>query len=151
MAKYIFPVLFLVIAIFGYRVFIFSPPPVGLETRHLMVNGHDLTVEIAETPYAHERGLSGRASLAADHGMLFLFPESDVYPFWMQDMHFPLDIIWLQDNTVVDLITLPAPTDRVNIPLATPRAEADMVLEIPAGAAKEFEISIGTHIDVLTK
>ncbi len=146
MAKYIFPVLFLVIAIFGYRVFVFSPPPVGLETRHLMVNGHELTVEIAETPYAHERGLSGRASLAADHGMLFLFSESDVYPFWMQDMRFPLDIIWLQDNTVVDVVTLPAPTSSADIPRAIPRAAANMVLEIPAGAAKELDISIGTKI-----
>jgi uncharacterized membrane protein (UPF0127 family) len=83
--------------------------------------------------------------------MLFLFPESDVYPFWMQDMRFPLDIIWMQDGTVVDLTTLPAPTSSTDIPRAVPRAEANGVLEIPAGAAKDIGISIGTQIDVVTK
>ena len=30
--------------------------------------------------------------------MLFIFSQPDFYPFWMKDMKFPIDIIWLDEN-----------------------------------------------------
>src|SRR3989344_3235869 len=65
--------------------------------KYVKIGGVTLQVELAETPEAHARGLSGRQSLDEDQGMLFVFSKgSPAAPgFWMKDMNFPIDIIWL--------------------------------------------------------
>jgi uncharacterized membrane protein (UPF0127 family) len=52
----------------------------------------------AQTGAELEKGLSGTKSLAADAGMLFIFPSESTECFWMKDMNYSLDIIWA-DNT----------------------------------------------------
>ena len=44
------------------------------------------------------KGLSGRDNLADDEGMFFVFEKSDIYPFWMKDMKFAIDIIWIMED-----------------------------------------------------
>lgn len=62
-----------------------------------------MRVEIADTPYERERGLSGRADLEVN-GMLFAFEKPDYYSIWMKDMRFSIDVIWIDENlTVVDI------------------------------------------------
>lgn len=53
---------------------------------------------IADTPEEQRRGLSGRPSLEQNQGMLFLFDRSLIRNFWMKDMLFPIDIIWIDEN-----------------------------------------------------
>src|SRR5208282_2732770 len=60
----------------------------------IMIGGVVLTVELAATATAQERGLSGRASMPSNEGMLFVFDHPSYWSFWMTDMKFPLDIIW---------------------------------------------------------
>ena len=67
------------------------------------IAGKELKLNIASTPQARAKGLSGRATLERNQGMLFLFTAPGVYGFWMKDMKFPIDIIWLNDRKVVDL------------------------------------------------
>ena len=65
--------------------------------QNIEINGQRLSVSIADSPREWERGLSGRKSLKSDEGMLFAFPEPTVPSFWMKDMRFAIDIIWLDD------------------------------------------------------
>lgn len=67
-------------------------------TQTLILDGERIELELAETPEEMMRGLSGRASLPDGHGMLFVYPEDTVPSFWMKNMHFPIDIIWLDRN-----------------------------------------------------
>jgi hypothetical protein len=46
-----------------------------LKNTHIMISGIILTVELAETPAAQEKGLSTRSSLFVDHGMLFVHED----------------------------------------------------------------------------
>ncbi len=95
-----------------------------------------LFLEIADTPQERQQGLSDRASMRTDHGMLFVFPKPDLYTFWMPRMQFDLDIIWLNGSRVVDVIRLPAPTSAQEVPARhTPAEPADRVLELVAGQA----------------
>lgn len=64
----------------------------------LILNGQKINLEIARTPTEMARGLSGRASLPADSGMLFVYQEDVMPAFWMKEMRFNLDIIWLDKN-----------------------------------------------------
>ncbi len=63
------------------------------------------------------QGLSGRDSLPTDYGMLFVFPKSDIYEFWMKDMKFPLDIIWINTKSRTDADKTRTNADNINIDL----------------------------------
>lgn len=113
----------------------------------VVVDATALHLEIADTDAARVQGLSDRPSLDADTGMLFIFPSRGIYPFWMKDMHFPLDIIWIDGDRIVDIVTLPPPAPGALLPPShTPTHLADQVLEINAGEAKTMGLKIGVRV-----
>jgi uncharacterized membrane protein (UPF0127 family) len=63
--------------------------------KYVKIAGQNIKVDLALTPAEQEQGLSSRTTLAEDSGMLFVFDRPGQYPFWMKDMNFPIDIIWL--------------------------------------------------------
>ena len=66
----------------------------------VQIAGQTIKVEIADTDAKRELGLSGHAPLSDTQGMLFVFDTPGIYSFWMKDMLFPLDIIWLAPSEV---------------------------------------------------
>lgn len=116
----------------------------GLPTRATaQLKGQTLSVELAQTPKQWETGLSGRQGIGESQGMVFIFPQSHIPVFWMKDMQFPIDIIWIQDGIVKD-ITYSAPTPSTSIlPTYSPRSPVNQVLETRAGWAAQHAISIG--------
>jgi len=69
------------------------------------IEGKTFKLEIADEPEELTQGLSGREKLAQDYGLLFVFPKPGRHGFWMKDMKFPIDIIWLNENREVIGIT----------------------------------------------
>jgi uncharacterized membrane protein (UPF0127 family) len=121
----------------------------GVET---IVDLTQLTLEIRDTDEGRRQGLSGRESLGRNEGMLFLFNEPALYPFWMKDMKFDIDIIWMLDGRVVDVVTLPPPGPGELIPPShVPKAKADSVLELDAGRAQELEIVPGVILNMTSR
>ena len=108
----------------------------------VIINGHTLEVEVVRTPEEQARGLSGRESLAENAGMLFVY-ETPVTPgFWMKDMNFPLDIIWIgSDKRIVDISENIAPETFPQ--LFRPLAPVQYVLEVNAGWAEAHNLSMG--------
>lgn len=102
-------------------------------TVEVTIRGATVHAELAATPEARAQGLSGRERLAADEAMLFLFEEPGRPGFWMPDMHFDLDLVWIRDGRIVDLTPFVSrrEPDRVH----RPRELADVVLEVLAGTA----------------
>jgi len=117
----------------------------------VMVGGVSFTVELAETPQQVARGLSGRDSLAQGAGMLFVHDKEQRYTFWMKDMRFPLDLLWIDADCAVADISAQVPPpepgqlDR-SLPLFSPKTPVLHVLEINAGAASVAGISIGDAV-----
>ena len=101
-------------------------------------------VEVADTDEARTRGLMFRPSLAEGEGMFFVFPESAVYPFWMKNMRFPIDIVWLDENmrVVHALPDVPA-CKKDPCPTHDPKISAQYVLELPAGSAFKYGFKVG--------
>ncbi len=128
----------------------FIPPATPqLNTTKLIINNHELQVETVTTPEKMALGLSGRDELGSD-GMLFIFSEKQPLSFWMKEMKFSIDIIWIAENQVIE-ITPSAPIPEKNVSLSqlprySPQAAADMVLEIPAGKSHELGIAIGSTV-----
>lgn len=111
-------------------------------------DGTTITVEVASTPETRAVGLGNRDALAEDAGMLFLFDRPDTYGFWMKDMRFPIDIIWLRDGVVVDFDgDVPVSVDGT-LPSYEPSVPANQVLETNAGFAKAHEITVGDRLDI---
>ena len=100
-------------------------------------------VTIADTDALREHGLSDRASLGDDQGMLFTFPIAQMPGFWMKDMHFPLDMVWIDaSSTVVGVTENISPATYPNV--FYPPSLVTEILEINAGAAQKFGIATGT-------
>ena len=108
-----------------------------------------LNLEVVNTPESTARGLSGRDSLGAD-GMLFIFPKARILTFWMKQMKFNLDMIWLENNKVIDIsYDVPVEPEGIKdnmLPIYSPRQAADMVIEVVAGKTKEWNIQIGDDL-----
>lgn len=106
-------------------------------------------IELAVTPAEKAKGLSFRSSLPADHGMLFLYDHKEQYSFWMNGMRFPLDFIWIDGNTIVDITeNVPVPLV-VNIPIIKPSKQVDKILEVNAGIIARDGIKIGDSVKFL--
>ena len=112
------------------------------------INGHTFSVEIAKDDKTRERGLSYRKSLPQDNGLLFIFEQQGKYSFWMKDMHFPIDIIHINNDTVVHIFeNVPPPTSTTQtLPTYTPDSAADKVLEINAGLSEKYGIKKGDKV-----
>lgn len=106
-------------------------------------------VEIVSSPKALESGLSNRAAVEGD-GMLFVLPERQVPRFWMKQMLFDLDIVWIDGDRVVALTqNVPAPdkmTPLGELPVYSPDQPVTMVLEVPAGDAEKSTMQIGDQL-----
>ncbi len=104
-------------------------------------------VTVASSEPARERGLSGRRSLAADEGMLFIFDASDTYHFWMKEMRFPIDVVWIMNGAIADITTdLPVPVAGEEFPTFAPKVPIDRVLEVPAGFARAHGLKLGMSV-----
>lgn len=112
----------------------------------IKINNVSIEVELANTLEEQARGLSGKTSLAENQGMIFLYHEPGLYSFWMKNMQFPIDIIWIDENYKIIDITK-------NIPLESfpasfkPSSPAQYVLEVSAGFADRNNISIDDVAD----
>lgn len=114
----------------------------------LQIGDSRLQVEIADTPERREQGLSGRERIGAD-GMLFVFDRPDRYPFWMKQMRFALDFVWIAEGEVVEITAnVPEPTsfDSTDLTVYRPAMNISMMLEIPAGQAQRLGIEIGDQV-----
>ena len=107
-------------------------------------------IEVARTDVEKIRGLSGRDGLAPGEGMLFVYEEPARPAIWMRGMRFPLDILWIRDGRVVDLVTEVVPPIPGEVPrVFVPRQEARYVLEVPAGFVERYGIVLNDPVQIL--
>jgi len=115
-----------------------------------VVIGGDLEVrvKVAATFSTREKGLSGHDPLADGQGMYFIFDEPGEFSFWMKDMLFPIDIIWIEDGQIADMtVNVPVPVKGQPLPTYSPRVPVSRVLEVPAGFAREHGLRLGLPVE----
>lgn len=125
----------------------------GGGTEELQIGETLITVDIADTQALRSQGLGGRSSLGTDQGMLFIFSSPEIPKFWMKDMQFPIDIIWINNGSVVDITPdVPAPAEGESdsqLQLYSPQVEVNEVLEVNAGFVISHNISVGDKVEVV--
>ena len=108
-----------------------------------------LEVEVADTRASRELGLSGREKMGDNEGLMFVFDEPGRYGFWMKDMKFPLDIIWINQNgVVVDIERNVTPESYNQKKTFINQSEALYVLEINSGLSEKFGLYLGSKVKI---
>ena len=106
-----------------------------------------ISLMIADTEVLQEQGLSGRTFLPENSAMIFIFNTPDRYAFWMKDMKFPIDIIWLDENfAIVDVKRNATPE---TFPKEfTPQKKSLYVIEANTGFFDHNELHIGDIVKI---
>lgn len=110
-------------------------------------SGVTIPVEIADTPAKRSLGLGRRDGLRPGWGMLFIFETTGSHPFWMKDMRFAIDILWLRNRRIVHIArNVPPPAPGEKPVTLDPSVSANLVLELAAGAAKALGLETGQSV-----
>ncbi len=107
----------------------------------------EISVEVAKTRDDIVRGLSGRTSLPRGRGMLFIHDKPGLYAYWMKEMKFSIDILWIgSDGQVIDIAENVVPESYPQT--FAPSRPARYVLEVPAGFSREAGLLRGMSVDM---
>lgn len=110
------------------------------------INKHSFNVLIADIPELRLQGLSGVVSMPESSGMLFILEYKHKPRYWMKDMLFNIDILFIDNNTIVDIIENCSHL-RGNKEEMISNVECEMVLEINAGIVKKFGLKVGDNFN----
>lgn len=106
-----------------------------------------LSVEVADDEPERRRGLMFRESLPPGRGMWFVFDSAQPLAFWMKNVKFPIDIIFLDDaRYVVKVWKTVAPCMAGDCPAYPSAVPARYVLEAPAGFCDDYRITEGQRV-----
>lgn len=108
---------------------------------------HTILVELARTQQEQIKGLSGHAPLSDQEGMLFINEQKIQQRFWMKEMLFPIDIIWIDDETIIGFIEDARPENPVATIYVSPKP-VDRVLEVQAGFVRKYNLKTGDQLDI---
>ena len=132
-----------------------GPPPDSPGEASVRIGGEvAYAVDVADEAEERQQGLSGRETMAQDAGMLFVFEEEEPLTFWMKDMRFPLDIIWIDGqcrliDVAADVPTPPPNAENADIPRVQSPLPAQYVLELNAGEWERAGLLPGDRMEFL--
>lgn len=121
----------------------------GNSIEYIKIGGVTLKVELATTPKEQEQGLSGRIGLGENEGMLFIFPEPSLNYFWMKDMNFPIDMIWIGEDQKIIYIkknVLPESFPKTY----GPQKNSKYILEVNANFCEKNNLRVGDNVEFLS-
>lgn len=141
-----FKIFFIVLSLilFFSILFYLEFKQIHYENTKVTINNKEFFIEIADDNLKRKKGLGERKFMCENCGMLFIFPEKNQYSFWMKNMNFDLDILWLEDEKVVFIEKNVSYKNQKII--YKPEIISDSVLELNAGNVNKFEIKIGDRI-----
>ena len=137
------------VVIMDYAQKVYALNADNVSSSSVKIKGLIINVDLAKTPEQQAKGLSIKNTLNENEGMLFIFDTPKEYSFWMKDMKFPIDIIWISsDNKIVHIEKNLQPC--VFFLLCTsysPHANSKYVLEVPSNYTTKNNIIIGDRVD----
>ena len=121
-----------------------APTTTTNSPRVVFPDGFAVNVEVVADDETRAQGLMFRDHLDDDKGMIFFFPESGEYPFWMKNTLIPLDMIWIDDARRIAHIAHDVPPCKADpCPSYPPNARSRYVLEVAAGVAAKHRLKDG--------
>jgi len=142
-------VLFIVIAVlvyvFYYNFYRYSGTTVN-------INGYVFKTDVVTSIVDMQKGLSGRETITDNQAMLFVYEDKNKRVFWMKDMNFNIDLLWIDDDQIVgyekDMLAPAKDTPLDNLKRYSSNAKVNKVLEIKAGLIDKLNIKIGDKVNI---
>ena len=103
-----------------------------------------IDIEIADDDAKREVGLMGRPVMEERQGMLFIYEEEQLTPFWMRNTILSLDIIFI--NKQRKIITIHKNTKPFSDDTYSPTEMTMFVLEVNAGFTDKYGIKEGDMV-----
>ncbi len=146
-------IIFVVILLVFGGVLFYQFSQASIPTSKATFGERTFLISVARTPEEMQKGLSGRNSLPKDQGMIFVFEQPGDPAFWMKDMKFPLDMVFINNDKIVSIAknAKPAEANDENPPLYTAGQQVDKVLEINGGLADEYKLKVGDTVKLELK
>ncbi len=121
----------------------------GYQQVNVTVNGLVLRTDISANNEQRTKGLSVKDGLAENEAMLFVFDNEGEHTFWMKNMKFPIDIIWINSNkTVVHIEHSLQPCNLEFLcPTYNPGEDSLYVLETVGGFAEKHDVVQGSQVE----
>lgn len=131
-----------------FLVIIISKNTSSTKTK-ITINNKTFNVFVAKSDIEKQIGLSSKNKIPENQGMLFLFEKPDYYSFWMKEMKFSIDIIYIENNKVTTVINnVKPPTNSTSLSIYKPKKKSDMVIEINGGLAEKYNIREGSSVNI---
>lgn len=121
----------------------------------VILDGHVLEVQVADTQPRRIRGLMFQDQLPYDQGMIFVFESPGLHSLWMLNMQFPLDMIWFDGaGNVVHIEENVKPCksalETASCTVVNPDTEAVYILEVAAGFVDTLGITEDSLLDIVS-
>lgn len=111
------------------------------------INSHCFNVSLAITEQERKRGLMFVKELRDDEGMLFIFQEEAIHPFWMKNTLIPLDMIWINSSLdIVDIFNASPCKDNEICNNIIPNVSSLYTLEINSELSDKYNFSLGDKV-----
>ena len=115
---------------------------------HVEIGGVSVEAETAKSREKKAKGLSNRYSMNEKNGMLFVFDQRGVYPFWNKDTFIPLDLIWVNNDKIVYIFKYLPVYEGGERYMVTPNEVSNFVLELNAGFVDKYGVKLGDKITI---
>ena len=110
------------------------------------ISNKTIKAEVADNLAKRTVGLSEREELKEKEGMLFIFDKEGHYGFWMLNMKFPIDIVWISKNkTIVGFVENAKPCT-YNCTVYKPNKPILYALEVRSGFCKKYNVRSGQKV-----
>ena len=142
-----FFLIWLAIFLFVVGLNIFVDP---LEKSIVSFDNVDVVVEIADEDLERRKGLMFRESLLENEGMIFVYDKSQKLTFWMKNTLIPLDMIWIDENSVVQHIEYAVPCETEICDIYGWDGFSKYLLEVNGGFTEKYDINVGDKVLIKT-
>lgn len=101
---------------------------------------------IADTDIERSNGLSGIKNMDQNEGVAFIFEKTGQKVFWMKDMLFPLDFVYIHKDRVVEVKENVLPSSYPNT--IVNQMPANIIIELNAGQVKQKNVKVGDVLEL---
>jgi len=121
-----------------------------LETKQIVIGTKEYKINLTQTEEDRKKGLAIFDSLPANEGMLFSFDQEDYYVFWMKDMKFNIDIIFLdQDKKVLEVfesVKAEPGVQDMDLKTYSSKLKSQFIIELKEGETRKNGIKPGNAV-----
>ncbi len=145
----IFPIIIFLVLV-GLALFFVNFGKQNNKYPTIIIENKTFLLDVAKSAQEQEIGLAKYNKLPQNMAMLFPFSNYGYYSFWMKNMKFPIDIIYIKNNKIVDIFTnVPNPkSENEKLKIYISKSKANYVLEINANLSKKYNFKIGSSVKI---